>query len=88
MPSSHARNVALTPELSGFVDEQVVSGRYASASEVMRAGLRALQAHHDLDVIATRVAEALDQLDSGHGITGTLEQVLGDVLDAARTRRG
>jgi len=88
MPASHAKNVALTPELSSFVDEQVVSGRYASASEVMRAGLRALQDHHDLDAIATRITKALDQLEHGHGITGAPEQVLGDVLDAVRTRRG
>ena len=87
MPANHARNVALTPELSNFVDEQIVSGRYASASEVMRAGLRALQERHDLDAIATRITKALDQLESGHGISGAPEQVLGDVLDAARARR-
>ena len=88
MPTTHARNIALTPELSNFVDEQVVSGRYASASEVMRAGLRALQDRHDLDAIATRISLALDQLENGHGITGEPEQVLGEVLDAARAGQG
>ena len=36
-------NVSLTPELVAFVAAQVASGRYASASEVMRAALRRLE---------------------------------------------
>ena len=38
-----ALNVSLTPELVAFVAAQVASGRYASASEVVRAGLRCLE---------------------------------------------
>lgn len=36
-------NVSLTPELENYVNEKVKSGRYTSASEVVREGLRALQ---------------------------------------------
>ncbi len=36
-------NVSLTPELVTFVAAQVASGRYASASEVVRAALRSLE---------------------------------------------
>lgn len=36
-------NVSLTPELVAFVSAQVASGRYASASEVVRAALRGLE---------------------------------------------
>ena len=36
-------NVSLTPELVAFVAAQVASGRYASASEVVRAALRCLE---------------------------------------------
>ena len=36
-------NVSLTDHLDGFVDEQVSSGRYRSASEVVREGLRLLE---------------------------------------------
>lgn len=36
-------NVSLTPELVAFVNAQVASGRYASASEVVRAALRCLE---------------------------------------------
>lgn len=87
MPASHARNVALTPELSAFIDELVRSGDYANASEVMRAGLRALKDRHRLEDISERIAVALDQLDRDEGITGEPREVLGGVLDAARGRR-
>ncbi len=36
------RNVSLTPELEALVDSKVASGRYRSASEVVRAALRLL----------------------------------------------
>jgi antitoxin ParD1/3/4 len=36
------RNVSLTPELDAFIDTRVTSGRYANASEVIRAALRLL----------------------------------------------
>ena len=37
------RNINLTPELDEFVDAKIQSGQYANASEVLRAGLRALE---------------------------------------------
>ena len=37
------RNINLTPELDQFVDTRIRNGRYANASEVLRAGLRALE---------------------------------------------
>lgn len=36
-------NVSLTPELEAFVEAAVKSGRYASASEAVREGLRLLE---------------------------------------------
>ena len=63
-------NVSLTPELEKFVADEVESGRYNSASEVVREALRLLE-EHDQDR-ATRLAEfnqelgrRLQSLDSG-----------------------
>ena len=36
------RNISLTPEIDAFVAGQVASGRFTSASEVVRAALRLL----------------------------------------------
>ena len=43
MPSRKTRNVSLTPEIEAFIDGRVASGRYRSASEVVRAALRLLE---------------------------------------------
>lgn len=37
------RNVNLTEQLDQYVDAKIRSGEYANASEVLRAGLRALE---------------------------------------------
>jgi putative addiction module CopG family antidote len=42
MPSRHIRTVSLSGELDRFITDLVASGHYASASEVVREGLRAL----------------------------------------------
>jgi antitoxin ParD1/3/4 len=38
-----SQSISLTPELNCFVQAQVASGRYQTASEVIRAALRLLQ---------------------------------------------
>lgn len=37
------RNINLTPQMDKFVNKMIKKGHYANASEVMRAGLRALE---------------------------------------------
>jgi antitoxin ParD1/3/4 len=66
-------NISLTPELERLVDEKVKSGRYASASEVIREGLRLLEEQekmkqHRLAEIRQKIDRGLDQLDKGRGI--------------------
>jgi antitoxin ParD1/3/4 len=43
MAAKYHRHVALTEPLARFLDRQVAEGRYASASEVVRAALRLLE---------------------------------------------
>jgi antitoxin ParD1/3/4 len=37
------RNVSLTPEIEAFINDRITSGRFRSASEVVRAALRLLE---------------------------------------------
>ena len=37
------RNINLTPELDQLINAKIQSGQFANASEVLRAGLRALE---------------------------------------------
>jgi antitoxin ParD1/3/4 len=41
-------NISLTPNLEKLVNQKVASGRYTSASEVMREALRLLEEHDRL----------------------------------------
>lgn len=43
MAATEKRTFSLPPEQAAFIDAQVKIGAFASASEVVRAGLRALQ---------------------------------------------
>jgi len=53
--------ISLTAELDEYVENQVKSGRYRTASEVIRAGLRSL-ADQDL---RSWLQEGLDALERG-----------------------
>jgi antitoxin ParD1/3/4 len=43
MAAAEKRTISLPAEQASYIDAQVAKGAYASASEVVRAGLRALQ---------------------------------------------
>jgi putative addiction module CopG family antidote len=59
MPAKNGRNVALTDEQHAFVDRMVKSGRYASASEVVRDGLRLLQRDEEARLLDKWLVEGL-----------------------------
>lgn len=68
-------NVSLTPELEELVADRVHSGRYLSASEVVREGLRLLeerdrQRDESLAVVRRKIEEGLASLDRGETIDG------------------
>jgi antitoxin ParD1/3/4 len=68
-------NVSLTPELERLVEKKVKSGRYQSASEVIREGLRLLEDEDRLravrlEEVRTKIQTGLDQLDRGEGRDG------------------
>ena len=58
------RNINLTGELDSFVDEKVRSGRFGNASEVVRAGLRALEREErEYEAKLAALSNAIDQGD-------------------------
>lgn len=68
-------NISLTPELERLVEEKVRSGRYASASEVIREGLRLLEEQEELKQqrlaeVRRKIDRGIEQLDRGLGIPG------------------
>lgn len=76
-------NVSLTPELDRYVEEKVKSGRYRSASEVVRDSLRVMQQVEEerqarLIALRHRIARGIDELDRGLGVDG--EQAFAQVL--------
>ncbi len=75
------RNVNLTDYNDEFVNELVTSGRFSSASEVMRAGLRLLeeQAREEdekLALLRSMASDAFHEMDQGQGIAIDSEQEL------------
>ena len=68
-------NVSLTPQLEKLVSDRVESGRYNSASEVVREALRLLQERDEvrevqLQGLRSKIAEGLDSLDRGDWVDG------------------
>jgi antitoxin ParD1/3/4 len=60
---------AIPPELEQFVQQQLASGEYRSAEEVVGAGLRVLQeVKRRQEDFRKEVQIGVDQLDRGEGI--------------------
>ena len=73
MLAGNFMNVSLTPELEELIAQKVQSGRYTSASEVIREALRLLEEHDEirqkrLAAIREKIDRGLEQLDNGEGI--------------------
>jgi len=72
-------NVSLTPELEAFVHDKVASGRYTSASEVVRASLRLLEDEdrstgRRLEALKMEVQTGLDDLKAGRFVSLETEE--------------
>ncbi len=79
-------NVSLTPELEEFVHQRVRSGRYTSASEVVREALRLLADRDELrefrlQEIRAKVAEGLSAADAGDVHPG--DEVFDEIIGSA-----
>ena len=64
------RNVVVTDRQATLIDTLVASGRYQNASDVLRDGLRMLEAHHleasaRLDALRAAAQSGLNALECG-----------------------
>jgi antitoxin ParD1/3/4 len=76
-------NVSLTPELEQFINARVASGRYQSASEVVREGLRILEEREEGRQTALRelrelIAAGLEEAKRGELLEG--EEVMAELM--------
>lgn len=63
-------NISLTPQLEKFVKSKVASGRYGSASEVIREALRLMdevekQRHLELEELRREIQLGIDDVERG-----------------------
>ena len=82
-------NVQLTAELEQLVQNKVQSGRYNSASEVVREALRLMEHKDELRVaqmqeLRSRMDRTLGEAERGEGTDG--EQFMQELIDDLDTR--
>ncbi|ARN80729.1 type II toxin-antitoxin system ParD family antitoxin [Methylocystis bryophila] len=78
-------NVSLTPEMAEFVEKELATGDYATASELVRDALRVLRRDRDLEserieLLRQAVDHALDQAEQGQLSRRGVLEIAEDVL--------
>ena len=77
-------NVSLPAALAEFVEKEVASGNYATASEVVRDGLRMLREERavyeeKLAILKREIQVGLDDVRAGHFSDRTVMEILAEV---------
>jgi antitoxin ParD1/3/4 len=63
-----------------YIRKEVASGRYGSASEVVRDGLRALEERNArLEALRAHIAEGVAQADRGEFVDYSLESLIAEL---------
>ncbi len=81
-------NVSLSAELAAFVEDEVASGEYTTASEVVRDGLRQLLRNRELRaekaaILRREIGQGLDQARAGKFSPRSVDEIAA----ALRARR-
>jgi antitoxin ParD1/3/4 len=90
MPIRTTMNVSLTPELEKFVESRVATGRYQTASEVVREGLRLLEEQErrreaNFRALKEKLQRGAAQAERGELISG--EEVFSEIRRRGNQRR-
>jgi antitoxin ParD1/3/4 len=79
-------NVSLTPELEQLVEETVSTGRYSSASEVVRASLRSFLDEERWKTYArAKIEKGLEDAAAGRIVEG--DEAMRRIRSAARRKK-
>jgi len=84
------RNVALTPHLDKYVERKIKSGRYQSASEVVRESLRLMEQQErerreTLTKMRVQIRSGYDQIKRGETVAA--DEVLNEIKAMSRLAR-
>jgi len=86
-------NVSLTPELEQYVHSKIKSGRYLSASEVVREALRLLEERDQLrtirlETLRKEIMVGIEQSDRGEVFDGeaVIQELLGEIEQVRQIR--
>jgi len=77
-------NVSLPAALAEFVEKEVASGAYSTASEVVRDGLRLLRREKDVyeekrEILRREIQAARDEVDAGQFSEESVMDILAEV---------
>ena len=78
------RNINLTPQMDKFVESKIRKGEYANASEVLRAGLRALEQREQEDRAKLEALRAAILAGEASGVADA--DVVDKLLEGIRRR--
>ena len=85
-------NVSLPRELAAFVEDEVASGGYSTASEVVRDALRLLRREREqyeqkMAVLRREMQIGMDDIEAGSFSDRTVEDIAAEARAAAMARR-
>ena len=91
MPTTEKRTISLPGDQAAFIDAKVQSGDYASVSEVVRAGLRALKERDEAVErwLLEEVAPVYDAMKSDPGRSVSIDDAFSQLrMHHAKSEKG